>query len=115
MTVGEAAEKLGLEILAGGEGLDREIHGVFCCDLLSLAMSRAKADDAWVTVMGNMNVVAVAALTDVACAIIAEGMNTDADTVEKALTQGVALLCSGLPVFETANAIYSLLNPERIV
>ena len=109
MTVGEAAEKLGFEILAGGEGLDREIKGVFCCDLLSLAMSRAKADDAWVTVMGNLNVVAVASLTDVSCAILAEGMKADADAIEKARTQGVALLCSDMPVFETAKAISDMI------
>ena len=41
---------------------EREIGGVYIGDLLSWVMGRAKADDAWITIMTNINVVAVAAL-----------------------------------------------------
>ncbi len=60
-----------------GDGLDREITTPFCCDLLSIAMGRAPSGCAWVTVMGNMNTLAVAALTDAACVILAEGAVLD--------------------------------------
>ena len=86
---------------------DREVSSVFCCDLLSLAMSRAREDSAWVTVMGNKNVIAVAALTDVACVVIAEGYSFDEDAVEAAKGK-VTLLSSQLPVFETAKMIDSM-------
>ena len=40
-------------------------------DLLSWVMSHATAGDAWVTIMSNINVAAVASLTEVACVIFA--------------------------------------------
>ena len=53
---------------------EREITRIFCCDLLSIAMSKAPAGGVWVTVMGNRNTLAVASLTDTACIILAEGV-----------------------------------------
>ena len=87
---------------------DRQISRVFCCDMLSIAMGRAPADCAWVTVMGNRNVVAVACLADAACVIIAEGYNFDEDALEAARGK-VTLLKSTLPVFETASLIHESL------
>ena len=51
-----------------------KIAKVFCCDLLSIAMSKAPENGAWVTVMGNKNTLAVASLADVSCIILAEGI-----------------------------------------
>ena len=62
------------ELVNRGDDLDRDISKVFCCDLLSIAMGRAPMDGAWVTVMANMNTLAVAALTDTSCIILAEGL-----------------------------------------
>ena len=52
------------------EAETREIAGIFTGDLLSWAMGRAKEGDAWFTVMGNVNAVAVAALADCACIVL---------------------------------------------
>ena len=57
MTAIELANQLNLTIITEGNGAEREIHGIYCCDLLSIVMGRAKADDAWITVMGNINAV----------------------------------------------------------
>ena len=62
ITVRRMAEECGFSVLAGADALDREADRVFCCDLLSFVMGRAPADSAWVTVMGNVNAVAVAGL-----------------------------------------------------
>ena len=48
---------------------DREITGVYIGDLLSWVMGRAQSGDAWITIMSNANIVAVAALADTACII----------------------------------------------
>ena len=55
--------------------------GIYCCDLLSIVMGRAPADGLWVTVMGNLNSIAVAVLTDSACILLAEGMALDGDVL----------------------------------
>lgn len=80
----------------------RKISKVFCCDLLSIAMSKAPADSVWVTVMGNKNTLAVASLADVACIILAEGVRPDANLTEKAKEEQIAVLTTDLPVFDVA-------------
>lgn len=104
--VREMAEKLGLGVVCGGDGLDSALDGgVYCCDLLSIVMGRAPEGGAWITVMANINAVAVAVLCGLACVVIAEGMEIDGLTVKKAQEQGVVLLSSTKPVYETAKEI----------
>ena len=55
MTVQELIDGKEYEVLNPGEDTGRRIETVFCCDLLSVAMGKAPAGCAWVTVMGNMN------------------------------------------------------------
>lgn len=92
-------------ILTGGNP-ERLISRIFCCDLLSIAMSRAPADGVWVTVMGNKNTLAVASLTDVACIVLAEGVSLDEATLAKAGEEGIAVLATELPVFDAALRIH---------
>ena len=79
---------------------------VFCCDLLSIAMSKAPADGVWVTVMGNKNTLAVASLTETACIILAEGVGLDEGTLKQAESEGIAVLTTELPVFDMALEVY---------
>ena len=106
MNVNGLSEKLPLTPLGTEE--DRLVTGVFCCDLLSVAMARAPEDAAWVTVIGNANAVAVATLADVACLVIAEGYDFDEAAIAAAKGK-VALLKSDKPTYETAAAIGALL------
>ncbi|MGE4483753.1 MAG: hypothetical protein AB7C97_01435 [Oscillospiraceae bacterium] len=87
---------------------DRKVEAVFCCDLLSVAMARAPQDAAWVTVIGNANVVAVATLADVSCVVIAEGYSFDQAAIEAAKGR-ITLLRSDKPIYETAVRIGSSL------
>ena len=89
-------------------GVERPVEGIYCCVLLSLVMGRAKAGDCWVTVMGNVNAVAVATLADAACILLAEGMAFDPAAVERARQQGIALLRIELPVYEAARLVEQL-------
>ena len=109
MKVNEAAAKCGFEIAAGDDALTRDISGIYCCDLLSFAMGRAPEGYAWLTVMGNMNSVAVASLADVACIVLCDGVRPDAEMKKKADQQDIAVLCSRLPAFETGKMIFDLL------
>lgn len=110
MTVKELAEKTGFKIAAGDDALENEPKSIYTCDLLSLVMGRAKAGDAWVTVMGNINAVAVAVLADAACIVVAEGVPLDEAAKQKAEAQDVAVLLSDLPVYETAKLIEKAIN-----
>ncbi|MCL2865312.1 MAG: DRTGG domain-containing protein [Lachnospiraceae bacterium] len=88
---------------------NRTISKVFCCDLLSIAMAKAPANGAWVTVMGNRNTLAVATLADVACIVLAEGAAFDEDTIKQAQKEGIAVLETELPVFDVALKIHEMI------
>ena len=81
---------------------DREISGAYIGDLLSWVMGRAKADNAWITIMSNINIIAVASLADVACIILSEGVTVDSDIIETAKQKEINILSSALPSYETA-------------
>jgi hypothetical protein len=108
MTVGKIAKELSLEIL-NDAGLGREVTGCYIGDLLSWVMGRAKENDAWVTVMGNINAIAVARLADIACMILSENAPLDADALKKAGETGLAILKSDMPAYELALALGKLL------
>ncbi len=101
MTVREMADAVGLKAAALPDG-DREVGGVYIGDLLSWVMGRAKADDAWITIMSNQNIVAVATLADTAAVILAEGVTPDEGVAALAEQKGVNILTSDLAAFETA-------------
>lgn len=105
MTVKEIAEKIGLEFVTVGNAETREIKGCYIGDLLSWVMGRAEGNSAWITIMNNVNIVAVAALTDVACIILAEGVGITDDIKEKAEAQKVTILSSESTAYEIASEI----------
>lgn len=108
MTVGELIQKLNLQTFAVSDG-ERKITGGYAGDLLSWVMGRAEEGDAWVTIMSNPNIVAVATLADVSCVILAEGVEPDAGVAETALARGVTLLGSGESAFALCGRIAALL------
>ena len=102
MTVKSLIKKLDLEILNLAEP-DREITGGYVGDLLSWVMGRAESGDMWVTIMTNINVVAVAGLVDVACVVIADKAEIAPDVIEKARAQGINLLRSDKNAYRLCN------------
>ncbi len=104
MTVRELVDAVGLKAAALPDG-NREIGGVYIGDLLSWVMGRAKGDDAWITIMSNQNIVAVATLADTATVILAEGVTPDEGVAALAEQKGVNILLSDLAAYETAMKI----------
>ena len=101
MTVRELAERLALTPIAQGDA-DREFSGVYIGDLLSWVMGRASSDNVWITIMSNVNVVAVATLADVSCVILAEGVTLDDNVRDTAQKKGVNVYTSEKTAYELA-------------
>lgn len=89
---------------------DREIRGVYIGDLLSWVMGRAKADDAWITIMSNINVAAVASLADTAAVILSEGVTLEETVVRAAEDKGINIVSTKLPTYETAVLLSGILS-----
>ena len=93
-------------VIADGE---REITGAYMGDLLSWVMGRAKADCAWITIMSNLNVVAVASLADTACVILTEGVELPDDVRAAAEMRDVNVLSTDLPSYDAAVLLSTLI------
>ena len=78
-----------------------EVEGCYAGDLLSWEMGNASHGCAWVTIMTNRNIIAVASLIEMACIILAEGCEPAEELVQLAQEQGINLLCSAEPIYET--------------
>ena len=108
MTVKNFAESMGYDVVVMPEP-EREITGGYTGDLLSWVMGRLPEGSAWVTIMSNVNVVAVATLSDPACVILSEGVSPDDGVVQKADMQGVNILRTGKDSFSVCADIRSVL------
>ncbi len=106
-TAAQLAAEFGLEILNDADG-QRTVNCGYAGDLLSWVMGRAPADCAWVTVMSNVNVVAVASLADVGCVILAENAELDEAALEKARAVGINIYRTSMPVFEVCAKLANL-------
>ena len=108
MTVNELKEKLDLKTLVEDD-FDREVTDCYVGDLLSWVMGRAPADSAWLTVMGNINSIAVATLADVSCIILVENAALDANAKAKAEMHGINILTTDKNSYQLAVAISKLI------
>ena len=108
MTVKELADQFGYRVLCLPDG-ERKISGGYAGDLLSWVMGRLEADQAWVTIMSNVNIVAVAALADPACIILSEKVMPDEGVLERAEQQGINLLATEKTTFSVCTDLASIL------
>lgn len=81
---------------------DREITGVYIGDLLSWVMGKAQSGDAWITIMSNLNILAVASLTDTSCIILAEGVTLDEEVLSTARQKEINIISSSESIYDTA-------------
>jgi hypothetical protein len=108
MNLDELRRHLQLEIRAARGELNREVTCGYASDLLSYAMAKARTGCVWVTLQGHVNIVAVASLADATGVIITEGLEPDADTIEKANAEGIPILTTDLTTFAVAGRMFEL-------
>ncbi len=101
MTVKGLCENCGFSAVVLPDA-DREVAGCYTGDLLSWVMGRANADNAWITIMSNINILAVASLADVSCIILSEGVTVDDEIIATAKEKEINIISSALPSYETA-------------
>ena len=82
--------------------------GGYSSDLLSCVMAGAKKGFIWTTLQAHLNIVAVAALTEVAAVIITENAQPDEASIAKANQQGVILLATPQATYEINGRLWEL-------
>lgn len=111
MKVSELAAALDLEIINMSGG-DRTVKSGYACDLLSWVIGRAEPESAFITIMSNLNTVAVGMLADTSCVILCENVEIDESVRQKADDEGVNLLRTSRNTFEISAMIYNKLNEK---
>ncbi len=108
MTVQELANVGQFNILSCPEP-NRQINGAYIGDLLSWVMGKAQSDNVWITIMSNVNVIAVASLSDVACVLLAEDVTLSQELLETAKDKGINVLSTKLAAYEAAVKISGMI------
>ena len=85
---------------------ERVVTGGYVGDLLSWVMGRARSGQAWITIMSNINTVAVASL---GCVILAEGVTLPEDVQRAAAEREICFLTTSRTAYETAAALSACL------
>ena len=84
---------------------EREIDGAYIGDLLSWVMGKAQSGNVWITIMSNLNVVAVATLADVSAILLCEGVLLDSEVLALAESRGVNVLSTELSAYDAARTV----------
>lgn len=93
--------------------LEKEVLCGYTCDLLSWVMAHGQEGMAWVTVQTHMNVIAVAALSDMACVILPENIQIEAESLAKAEEEGICVLESPLSGYEICGRLHAAGVPDK--
>jgi predicted transcriptional regulator len=107
MKVREMQSAFDLVVAAGQGGLDREVTGGYCGDLLSDVIANAKAGDLWLTIQSHRNILAVAVLKDLSAILLVNGHSPDKDTMARAEEEGIPILVSAFTSFELAGRLFN--------
>lgn len=100
MQVKEFVEKTGFQVYASPGALEKEITGVFVGDLLSWVMGNCEENQVWITVQSHLNIVAVSALKEISCLVIAQGAEIEEETINKAIEENIAICTSDLSAYD---------------
>ena len=111
MNIGELASLCGWKLIAGKGGVNRPVDSCYIGDLLSWVMGRADENNLWLTVMGNVNSVAVAVLADVSGIVLTESAVLDDEAKARAEMENIPVFATNQNTYETAIDVYHKLNP----
>ncbi len=109
MNLNEIIQNLNLKVLTNSKDFSTiNVKSGYCSDLLSCVMTGAEPEGLWITLMSHSNIVAVAALLDLAAIIITEDAQPDQQTIDKANEKGITMLSSADPNFEIIGKLWEL-------
>ncbi len=108
MKLNEMCSKLELEPLITFD-TEREVEGIYCGDLLSWVMTRLSSNFAWITIMSNINSIAVASLCDATCIVFTENADVPDEVIKKAQEQGINIFKTTKSTFEISYQMGNLL------
>jgi hypothetical protein len=109
MNLQQIIEQLNLTVLTEPQDFAEIMPtGGYSSDLLSCVMAGAKKGYIWITLQAHLNIVAVAALNEIAAVIITENAQPDSASINKANQQGVILLSTSQATYEVNGKLWEI-------
>ena len=108
MKVCEIVQRAEFEVKTAPDHLDTEVTGGYAGDLLSGVMASAEQGNIWITWHVHPNIVAVALVAKLAAIVLVCGREPEDETIQKAEQEGVPVLVSKLPAFETIGRLHDM-------
>ena len=105
-------DELQFECLAGEKQLDTIPVSAYVSDLLSDVMGNAVENMIWITSQIHNNIIAVASLKELSAIVVVNERPVGKELIELAEEEGIVLIASNLPAFETIGRLYNFLNSE---
>lgn len=102
-------EKLNLTLLTEERDFSSiQIESGYQSDLLSCVMTGAQPQSIWITLIANINIVAVASLLEISAIIITENAQPNQETISRANMEEVVLLSTSASNFHVAGQLWDL-------
>jgi hypothetical protein len=109
MNLAEIARTLNLTLLTDAKDFSQiQPSGGYTSDMLSCVMSGAPHEGIWITLQAHGNIVAVAALLDLAAIIITENAIPEPATIARANEKGITLYSTTAGSFEIAGRLWAM-------
>lgn len=93
-------------VLTHSSLLNTSFHGIYATDLLSQAIFAAKHKQALITIISNLNTVAVAVMMDIPCIIITSNKDVSEQMIDKANQEHITILKTTLHTHEVIIDMY---------
>lgn len=113
MKVADLIKRLRLQVFSGQAGINREVSGGYVSDLLSDVMGNAAEGEVWITLQTHQNVLAIAALKEVAAVILVKGRKPEPEMIVHSEEEGIPVLGTDMETFACAGKLYLLLDATR--
>lgn len=107
MTLSEIIGAFDLTVFAPPTNEMIQVERGYASDLLSDVIANCGRDDIWVTMQMHVNILAVAALKEIAAIVIVSCHRPADETIEIARQKGVCVLGAGMSAFEMCGRLYA--------
>ena len=106
MTIKEIKEILDAEVITGTNNLDVEVKMGCGSDLMSDVLAFTKSDSLLLTGLTNIQVIRTAEMAGITAICFVRGKKPDEVTIRLAESNGIPLLTTQLPMFESCGQLY---------
>ena len=107
MNASELIKELNAKLVTNDDTLENEYSGIYVGDLLSNVMANVQEDNLLITIMCNLNTIAVASLRDVPIIVFCENKKATDEMIDKANELNIAILETSLPAAEVVIKTYN--------